>query len=413
MYQELFQLTEPPFRLSPDPQFLFASKQHARAKAYMESTIWLTDGFVVVTGDIGSGKTTLIEAFLDELPEDVALAQIVQTQLSPVEFLQSILVEFGFKPFKKQKVELMSMLRDYLVEQFAEGNKVLLVVDEAQNLSFKVLEEIRLLSGIESQKEKVLRIVLAGQPELNAKLDSPRLEQLTQRVRLRFHLGPLSKRETREYIEHRLRVAGAEGRQIFSKEALDLVFRYTGGVPRLVNTLCDTALICAFSDDKNRVDDSLILQAVDELQWVEYTQRKHGRSSSYKPPRIDPSQHTSTGSIRLATLDVRFKDESVSEHELGPGRTIVGRTSDNDLQIRSRFVSRHHAQITSDPQQSVIEDLNSTNGLFVNSKRVKHHRLKTGDEIQLGEHTLVYEDLRNLIDLDDTSSRKNLAEVDD
>jgi len=273
MYCELFQLTEPPFRLTPDPQFLFASKQHARAKAYMESTIWLADGFVVITGDIGSGKTTLIESFLSELPKDIVLAHISQTQLSPVEFLQALLVEFGFKPFRKPKVELLAMIKDFMVEQYAAGKKILLVIDEAQNLSRKVLEEVRLLSGLETQKEKLLRIIIAGQPELSHKLDSPRLQQLMQRVRLRFHLGALSKRETHEYIAHRLNVAGAKGRTIFDSAACDLVFRYAGGVPRLTNVLCDTAMLCAFADERTVVDDKLVKAAVDELQWVEFSER--------------------------------------------------------------------------------------------------------------------------------------------
>ena len=135
MYCDLFQLKEPPFRLTPDPQFLFASKQHARAKAYMESTIWLADGFVVITGEIGSGKTTLIESFLAEVPPEIVVAHISQTQLSPVEFLQAVLVEFGFRPFRKRKVELLAMLKDFLIEQYAAGKKLLLVIDEAQNLT--------------------------------------------------------------------------------------------------------------------------------------------------------------------------------------------------------------------------------------------------------------------------------------
>src|SRR6185295_955956 len=154
MYLELFKLHELPFRLTPDPAFLYLSKHHARAKAYMESTIWFTDGFVVITGEIGSGKTTLIETFLKELEKDVVVAQINQTQVSAIEFLQTVLVQFGFQPFRMKKA-------------------VLLIVDEAQNLSNKVLEEIRLLSGVETTKEKVLRIILAGQPELNEKLNSP------------------------------------------------------------------------------------------------------------------------------------------------------------------------------------------------------------------------------------------------
>ena len=183
MYLEPFKLKELPFRLSPDPQFLYLSKQHARAKAYMESTIWFTDGFVVITGEIGSGKTTLIETFLRELEKDVVVAQINQTQVSAVEFLQAVLVQFGFSPFKMKKAELIATLNNFLIEQYAAGRKVLLIVDEAQNLSMRVLEEIRLLSGVETTKEKVLRIILAGQPELNEKLDAPELIQLTQRIR--------------------------------------------------------------------------------------------------------------------------------------------------------------------------------------------------------------------------------------
>ena len=172
MYLDHFQLSELPFRLSPDPSFMYLSQIHSRAKAYMESTIWFTDGFVVITGEIGSGKTTLIETFLKELEQDVVVAQINQTQVSPIEFLQSVLAQFGFSPFKMRKAELLATLNSFLIEQYSNGRKVLLIVDEAQNLTNKVLEEMRMLSGVETTKEKVLRIILAGQPELNEKLDS-------------------------------------------------------------------------------------------------------------------------------------------------------------------------------------------------------------------------------------------------
>ncbi|HKJ20091.1 MAG TPA: AAA family ATPase, partial [Woeseiaceae bacterium] len=248
-----FNLQEQPFRLTPDPDFLYWSKQHARAKAYMESTIWLADGFVVITGEIGSGKTTLLQSFLSELDDDVVYAVVSQTQLTPTEFLQSVLTEFGFKPFNKRKVELLDMLNMFLIEQYSNGKKVVLIVDEAQNLTRKVLEEIRLISGIETHKEKVLRIILAGQPELRDTLDSPGLKQLMQRVRLRFHLGPLDRREMAEYIRHRLAVAGCEKEYLFGEDTYETIHRYTGGVPRLINTLCDTALLCAFADEKDAV----------------------------------------------------------------------------------------------------------------------------------------------------------------
>ena len=236
----------------------------------MESTIWLADGFVVITGEIGSGKTTLLQSFLSEVGEDIEYAVVSQTQLTPTQFLQSVLTEFGFKPFNKRKVELLDMLNMDLLEQYSNGKKVVLIVDEAQNLSKKVLEEIRMLSGIETHKEKVLRIILAGQPELKDTLDSPSLKQLVQRVRLRFHIGPLDKRELREYIAHRISVAGRDDQSLFHDDVFELIHCYTGGVPRLINTLCDTALLCAFADDKSVINAADIRSATEELGWEEH-----------------------------------------------------------------------------------------------------------------------------------------------
>ncbi len=391
MYSEHFKLTEPPFRLSPDPQFLYASRQHARAKAYMDSIMWLTDGFVVITGEIGSGKTTLIQSFISELPGDVALAHIAQTQVSPTEFLQAILVEFGFRPFEMRKAELLDTLNTHLIELYGAGRKVLLIIDEAQNLSQKVLEEVRMLSGVETQKEKVLRIILAGQPELKEKLDSPRLEQLAQRVRLRFHLGPLSRDETREYIEHRLRVAGAGQRSIFLDDSFALIFQHTRGTPRLVNTLCDTAMLCAFADDREVIGETEINTALTELQWHEHPPFNRSRPTL---SAVDTGAED-TGGFAMARLRVVHGDAETGIVDLRDGRLIVGRTPDNDIQIQSRFISRHHAQILTEAGQSVLEDLNSTNGVFLDGNRIKRRRLRHGDRIQLGEHALIYEDLRD------------------
>ena len=206
MYLELFKLHELPFRLSPDPQFLYLSKQHARAKAYMESTIWFTDGFVVITGEIGAGKTTLIETFLRELEAEVVVAQINQTQLSPTAFLQTVLVQFGFSPFDMKKPEVLATLNQFLTEQHIAGRKVVLIIDEAQNLSYKVLEEIRMLSGIETTKEKVLRIILAGQPELNEKLNSRELD--SARAARATALPPVRAHERRDRLLYRSSARG-------------------------------------------------------------------------------------------------------------------------------------------------------------------------------------------------------------
>jgi len=414
MYLDPFKLKELPFRLSPDPQFLYLSKQHARAKAYMESTIWFTDGFVVITGEIGSGKTTLIESFLKEIQSDVVIAQINQTQVSAVDFLQAVLVQFGFSPFKMKKAELIATLNNFLIEQYAAGRKVLLIVDEAQNLSMRVLEEIRLLSGVETTKEKVLRIILAGQPELNEKLDAPELIQLTQRIRLRFHLTTLSAQEMRAYIQHRLEVAGAGDRQIFSEDSFAEIYKYTGGVPRLVNTLCDTSLMAAFTSDRDVVTLADIHQAIEELQWVEYSARNalqvkasEARAAAERAGNVrvggdDPADREHHASVEApddsapihGRLLVATDGRTVEERMLRVGRIIVGRTPDNDLQIDSRFVSRHHCQIVTTMHSSVVEDLNSTNGIYVKSKRVRRHYLNDGDVVVIGKHELIYVDER-------------------
>jgi type II secretory pathway predicted ATPase ExeA len=391
MYLELFKLTDLPFRLSPDPEFLYLSKQHARAKAYMESTIWFTDGFVVITGEIGAGKTTLIETFIRELQADVVVAQINQTQLSPTAFLQTVLVQFGFSPFNMKKPEVLATLNQFLMDQFNSGRKVLLIVDEAQNLSHRVLEEVRMLSGVETTKEKALRIILAGQPELNEKLNSPDLVQLTQRVRLRFHLSALSKSESIAYIEHRLEVAGSQGRRMFAEDMYPVIYRYTGGVPRLINTLCDTCMMAAFGRDSDTVTLSDLDTAIRELQWVEFTASTNRMSvpaiqHAYAPVR-DP--HLVVGRILLAS-----EGKTVVERELKTGRLVIGRTPDNDLQIDSKFISRHHCQIVTQPDACLIEDLNSTNGIYVQSKRVRRYNLNDGDVVQVGQHEIMYIDER-------------------
>ncbi len=305
-YLDHFKLNEPPFRLTPDPEFVYWSKQHARAKAYMESTIWLADGFVVITGEIGSGKTTLLQSFLSELEDDIVYAVVSQTQLTSTQFLQAVLTEFGFKPFNKRKVELLDMLNMFLIEQYSNGKKVVLIVDEAQNLSRKVLEEIRMLSGIETHKEKVLRIILAGQPELKDTLDSPSLKQLVQRIRLRFHLGPLDESELHEYVDHRLRIAGSESGALFGEDCYGLIHRFAGGIPRLINTLCDTALLCAFADEKPQVDLDSLNAAIDELGWKEHESNTGKFAAIQALPQQDNSRITQIEVLAVgANLDLR------------------------------------------------------------------------------------------------------------
>lgn len=311
MYLEYFSLKDFPFRLTPDTDFLYMSEAHSRAKAYMDYTVWNRDGFVVVSGEVGCGKTTLLQKLLSELDENVLVAKIFQTQLDEVEFLQSVLVEFGLNPFNAKKVELIDMLNTFLIDQFNSGKQLVLIVDDAHNLSSKVLEEIRMLSGLETRKEKVLHVILVGQPQLNEMLEAPELEQLLQRVRLRYHIRSLSQPDTQAYVLHRLKVAGLrQDHPVFAPETFPIIFKYTGGLPRLINTLCDTALVCAYADNQSMVSEVVLNGAIEELNWLPYAKRvneqrsrNHTVDNDYKQVLQDHARALHGVGQRMTQLD--------------------------------------------------------------------------------------------------------------
>ena len=251
-----------------------------------------------------------------------------------------------------------------------------------------------------------MRIILAGQPELNFKLDMPELAQLTQRVRLRFHLTSLSRVDTEHYIQHRLEVAGSNGREIFSPDTYDVIFRYTGGVPRLINTLCDTAMMAAFTEDREIVGLDSLKNAIAELRWEEHAARS-AKLPVYRPENLAKNRNDNTDNDILGYLLLSRKGESLGDFELKQGRFLIGRTPENDLQIDSNYISRHHAQIISTQNSCIIEDLNSTNGIAHNGKRIRRRVLNDGDVLQMGEHELAYMDERN------SRLRPNTSAVDD
>ena len=304
MYLKHFGLKAQPFQLTPDIGFLFMSEAHTRAKAYMDYTVWNREGFVVITGEIGCGKTTLIEKLLSQLDENVVVAKIFQTQLDEVEFLQAMLVDFGLNPFDAKKVELLDMLNTFLLEQFVQGKQIVLIVDDAHNLSTKVLEEIRMLAGLETRKEKILHVILVGQPQLNEILDHPDMEQLIQRVKLRYNIPPLSEQEVCQYILFRLSIAGAGDRALFLVDAFPVIYKYAGGTPRLINTLCDAALTFAYADDLPRITGKVVEAAAGELQWPLHSERVDQRRQKAALRPFDSGRHDvlSEQSRSLATI---------------------------------------------------------------------------------------------------------------
>jgi general secretion pathway protein A len=269
LYEEFYGLKEKPFNLTPDPKFLFLSSRHREALEHLAYGVANKEGFLLITGDIGTGKTTLCRAFLERSNRNLKTAAIFNSFLTEEELLESILLDFGFPSKGRSRKERMDALNKFLIYQHSQGGNAVLVIDEAQNLSISVLEQIRMLSNLETEREKLLQIVLIGQVELREKIMLPQLRQLEQRISVRYHLQPLSKSEVSKYIYHRLMVAGSEGRINFSRGALRNIYRSSKGIPRLINLICDRALLNGYVKGKYTITTPMVLQAIKSLRGEE------------------------------------------------------------------------------------------------------------------------------------------------
>jgi len=266
MYEKFYGFQERPFNVTADPAFFFLSRKHQEAFSHLIYGIQDRKGILEITGEIGTGKTTLCRALLNHLDSETKTAFILNPYLSQLQLLQAIVADFGINIKSRNKLALINVLNDFLLQESAAGNNVVLLIDEAQNLSLKQLEQVRLLSNLETEKCKLLQIVLVGQPELLDKLRSPSLRQLNQRISVRYHILPLDKDEVQEYIKHRLHVAGAKSKIEFNPDALEEIFHYTGGTPRLINILCDRALLAGFVVETQVITSEIIKKCIEELQ---------------------------------------------------------------------------------------------------------------------------------------------------
>jgi putative secretion ATPase (PEP-CTERM system associated) len=266
MYERFYELRERPFALSPDPDYLYPSRVHREALNYLRYGLETHAGFVVITGEIGSGKTTLLQTLLRGLDSQTTVGRIVNTMLEPRELLETIMIDFGLDPADRSKPLLLRDLAQYLVDQRLAGRMVLVVIDEAQNLTPASLEELRMLSNLETEKSKLLQIVMVGQPNLRDKLLSPELEQLRQRITVSYHLLPLDAEETCHYINHRLRRAALGAPLEFPREVTDLVHARSRGVPRIINVICDAALVFGYAEERRQMDLALIAEVLGELE---------------------------------------------------------------------------------------------------------------------------------------------------
>lgn len=266
MYERFFNLRERPFALSPDPDYLYRSRVHTEALSYLRYGIEGHAGFIVITGEIGSGKTTLLQTALRGVDKHTAVARLVNTQLDSRDLLEAVMLDFGLSPEPGlSKPRLLRVLAEYLVEQRVAGRLALLVIDEAQNLSLAALEEVRMLSNLETEKSKLIQIALIGQPQLRTLMARPELEQLRQRVTVSYHLPALDEDETAAYINHRLAKAAAGSPLVFSRDVTDLVHEHSRGVPRRINVVADAILLYGYGEGQRTIDLELAHKAIDEL----------------------------------------------------------------------------------------------------------------------------------------------------
>ena len=269
MYCQYYGLKEPPFNVTSDPAFFFSSKKHKEALAHLLYGVSQRKGIIVLTGEIGTGKTTICRFFLNQVAKNVKTAFILNPAFSEIELLESIINDFGIKPAERTKIGMVLALNNFLLRESAAGNNLVLIIDEAQNLKPPLLEQVRLLSNLETEKDKLLQVILVGQPELNTRLNLYDLRQLRQRIMVRYHITPLDNDEVKDYINYRLGIVRQSDRTVkrieFNAQAIELISRFSHGTPRLINMICDRALLAGFVAETADIDSAIIHRCTEEL----------------------------------------------------------------------------------------------------------------------------------------------------
>ncbi len=274
MYTKFYGLKEKPFEITPDPKFLYLSENHKEALALLTYAVSERRGFTVVTGEVGTGKTTLVQSLLSKLDGNTRTAYLFNPIMGSTDFLHYICQDLGLKSQKRSKGQYLSQLHNFLMACYSRNENVVLIVDEAHKLDPKLLEEIRLLTNLETSKSKLLQVILIGQPELNEVLENREFRQLKQRVSLRYHVQPLNKIDTGKYIKRRLRIAGAFDHNIFTPKALKEIFDYSQGIPRLINIVCDNALLTGYATDQKVIGHKTIHEVINNLDGLKLRKKR-------------------------------------------------------------------------------------------------------------------------------------------
>ena len=289
MYEDYYGLVRQPFEMTPDPSFLYLGETHREGLAMLHYALQARKGFVALTGEVGTGKTTLIHSLISQLDPGMPSAFIFNPKLEPLDFLRMLFDEFGIEAECETKAEYLMTLNHFLIDNLSRDQIALLIIDEAQNLSPEMLEEVRLLSNLETPTSKLLQIMLVGQPELDDMLDRPDLRQLRQRIVLRHHLRPFDAVELDHYVEERLRLAGYTGKGIFKQSAMKELMAVTGGVPRIVNVVCDSAMLLGYSRTLEHIDGAVIRESATELRLIQPEGASSKRSAKAAPSSENPS----------------------------------------------------------------------------------------------------------------------------
>ncbi len=316
MYEAYYQLRDKPFQLNPDPRFFYGSRGHKRAFSYLEYGLSLGEGFIIITGDVGAGKTMLVKHLLKKLERGHYLvANLVSTQLDADDMLRSVSAAFGLDYEHLSKAALLNNLQTFLRDTLRQGRRALLIVDEAQNLSAKAVEELRMLSNFQEGEKSLLQSFLLGQPEFRDTLQGPEMQQLRQRVIASYHLGPMDRDETMGYILHRLKTVGWDGNPAFTEDAFDAIHAFSGGVPRRINTLCDRLLLFGFLEERNQFDARAVQEVIADLK-----QEVHHQNA---PPRQTPSPATSAAAPMAVNVALPVElEERITQIERGLTRLI-------------------------------------------------------------------------------------------
>jgi len=380
-FLKFFGFSDHPFLNSRNPEFQYISRTHRQAKSHLEYAMQIPDGVSIITGDYGTGKKMLIQDTLSNQAENLCIVEILTPPKDELELLTTIVSNIGQEFLNPDKEQLLNIIYQRVVDQQALASKVILVLYQVQDYNFETLEQIRHLSEIKINNQRAINVLLSGNPDLYKHLDELEVTQLTRRVRYRIHINTLNESETYEYILHRLNVAGCDDPTLFNSSAIDYIYHTSSGHPKYINELCSFSLIRAFVENKNIIDLELVKKAYEELQQHP---KDHQIIDKLKNYQKSIEKQTKSRPKFLLFL----KGKLLGEYSLLDNVITIGRSSDNDIFIDDPRISRYHATISTQNDVTIIQDLESTNGVFVNKVNTRLSTIEDDDIIQIGLHQI-------------------------